>query len=129
MSLPELAAETVSKVMKRGAATHEPDEWKTLSIWTHLEHAAAHVKDAIWDVDPAGMLEDLENAVCRSVMALQVFLDSQQQEGDIDEAIQKSRKDGDSLAAAQHIRVANGVFKTTLRDLPKVVGKQGGDKR
>ncbi len=69
----ELAAETVRVIMGKGLEKHSADSWKEEPLMNHVLKAARHSLTAQLQAEGLAPLDNenhLENAVCRSVMAL-----------------------------------------------------------
>lgn len=83
LKLKEAIKEVIG-IMIEGEKTHKEDEWIRLSISDHIKHASDHLSMAslvqITTDNSDHIREDLSHAATRCLMALQLFVGSEDEE-------------------------------------------------
>lgn len=68
--IPPSAIQAVSEVLYEGEIKYGRDNWKSIDIEEHINHAIAHLYGALAASEEQQSVEELSHAACRVLFAL-----------------------------------------------------------
>lgn len=68
--IPPSAIQAVSEVLYQGEIKYGRDNWKTIDLREHINHAVAHLYGALAASSEEQMREELSHSACRVLFAL-----------------------------------------------------------